>query len=242
MTRLLISVRDANEAEAAIAGGADLIDVKEPRRGSLGCAAPETLRGIRRAVAGRRPLSAALGELEDNISAPALRALGGYRYAKIGLASAATRENWREKWANAVKRMPPTVSPVAVVYADARRCDAPCATDVLAGAIELSCRAILVDTFIKDGRSLWDHWSPEEGQRFLESAARAGLLTVLAGSLDCEGASLAAQLGADVVAVRGCVCRNGRSGKVDCSLVAELASAVRKSTLTGGTTNFHRAI
>ena len=36
MTGLLVSVRDAAEAEAALRGGATLIDVKEPRHGSLG--------------------------------------------------------------------------------------------------------------------------------------------------------------------------------------------------------------
>ena len=35
---LLVSVRDAAEAELALAGGADVIDVKEPNRGSLGAA------------------------------------------------------------------------------------------------------------------------------------------------------------------------------------------------------------
>ena len=36
MTRLVISVRNVAEAIAAAAGGADLIDLKEPNRGALG--------------------------------------------------------------------------------------------------------------------------------------------------------------------------------------------------------------
>src|SRR5262249_6225382 len=36
MPRLLVSVRDVREAEAALAGGADLIDIKEPAHGPLG--------------------------------------------------------------------------------------------------------------------------------------------------------------------------------------------------------------
>ena len=35
---LLVSVRSADEAIAALAGGADVIDVKEPNRGALGAA------------------------------------------------------------------------------------------------------------------------------------------------------------------------------------------------------------
>lgn len=34
--RLLVSVRDAAEAEAAIRAGADLIDAKDPENGALG--------------------------------------------------------------------------------------------------------------------------------------------------------------------------------------------------------------
>ena len=44
--RLLVSVRDANEALMAVRGGADLVDVKEPDHGSLGRASIEDLRAI----------------------------------------------------------------------------------------------------------------------------------------------------------------------------------------------------
>ena len=39
--QLLVSVRSAEEARAALEGGAALIDVKEPSRGSLGSASVE---------------------------------------------------------------------------------------------------------------------------------------------------------------------------------------------------------
>src|SRR5439155_397097 len=42
--RLLVSVADAAEARAALGGGADIIDAKEPRHGALGVVAPEVLR------------------------------------------------------------------------------------------------------------------------------------------------------------------------------------------------------
>ncbi|RZK75548.1 MAG: hypothetical protein EOO66_33700, partial [Methylobacterium sp.] len=44
--RLLVSVRDAAEAEAAIRAGADLIDAKDPENGALGALPPETVRAI----------------------------------------------------------------------------------------------------------------------------------------------------------------------------------------------------
>ena len=58
---LLVSVRSADEARVALAGGADLIDVKEPR-GSLGRADVDVIESVITEVGGRVPISAALGE------------------------------------------------------------------------------------------------------------------------------------------------------------------------------------
>ena len=51
--RLLVSVRNADEAIAALAGGAHVIDVKEPERGSLGAADTSAIAEIVLAVNGR---------------------------------------------------------------------------------------------------------------------------------------------------------------------------------------------
>src|SRR4051794_20645147 len=84
---LLVSVRDAAEAAAALRGGADVIDVKEPRRGPLGRADDATVAAVVAAVAGRRPVSAALGELAD--AGAAAPAVPGLAFVKWGLAGAA---------------------------------------------------------------------------------------------------------------------------------------------------------
>ena len=41
--RLLVSVVSAEEARRAVAGGADIVDVKDPREGALGAPAPAVL-------------------------------------------------------------------------------------------------------------------------------------------------------------------------------------------------------
>ena len=53
---LLVSVRSASEASAAIAGGAHVIDAKDPSEGPLGAVTIDQLREIQGAIAGRRPL------------------------------------------------------------------------------------------------------------------------------------------------------------------------------------------
>ena len=70
MAQLLVSVRSVAEAESALLGGAGLIDMKEPSRGSLGRIGPEIMQDIVDFVAGRATLSAAMGELLENDERP----------------------------------------------------------------------------------------------------------------------------------------------------------------------------
>ena len=59
---LLVSVRSANEVAAALDGGGDLIDVKEPAKGPRAPAEAEVVAAVIDAVDGKVPVSAALGE------------------------------------------------------------------------------------------------------------------------------------------------------------------------------------
>src|SRR5437879_2488209 len=82
---LLVSVRSSEEAAAALAGGAHVIDIKEPAHGSLGRADDQTVSAVLACVAGRRPVSAALGELVDY---DGTRVVGyGWRVAGAGFAN-----------------------------------------------------------------------------------------------------------------------------------------------------------
>ena len=62
---LLVSVRSDGEAIEAIAGGATIIDVKEPLHGSLGCASPDVIARVAGVVGQDRPWTMACGELRD---------------------------------------------------------------------------------------------------------------------------------------------------------------------------------
>ena len=94
MTGLLISVRSADEARIALAGGADVIDVKEPSRGALGAATPFVWDEVREVVAGCRPVSVALGELLDDEIDELAAATAGCEFAKIGLAGCQGITGW----------------------------------------------------------------------------------------------------------------------------------------------------
>src|SRR6186997_956894 len=87
--RLLVSVSSAAEASAAVAGGANIIDAKNPLAGALGPVSLEVLREIYSAVGGTRPVTAALGDAIENTDLErdaCAFAAAGARYVKVGFA------------------------------------------------------------------------------------------------------------------------------------------------------------
>ncbi len=121
MTGLLVSVRDVAEADSALRGGADLIDIKEPSLGALGAAGLEVVSAVFDFVDGRVPVSAACGELLDEMAYPPGR-LPALSFAKIGLAGCSNEPAWESRLAAAWQQFSPTVGRVAVAYADWYQC------------------------------------------------------------------------------------------------------------------------
>ncbi len=220
---LLVSVRSEAEAEAALAGGAALIDVKEPDRGSLGRAEEGVIAAVVRTVAGRRPVSAALGELADAPEPPILP----LAFAKWGLAGWLRRSDWPHHLASAAQSLPPHCRPVAVAYADWHRAAAPCPADVCAFATHRKWGAFLLDTWQKDGTTLLDWLTLDELSELRGRCRNAGVPIALAGSLGAEQLRRLRPLQPDWFAVRGAVCRGGeRARAIDQDRVRRLVELV----------------
>ena len=66
---------------SAVDGGADVIDAKDPLNGALGAVSLGTLRQIHSVVAGRRVVTAALGDAGDEKSIEQL----AFEYARVGI-------------------------------------------------------------------------------------------------------------------------------------------------------------
>ena len=242
--QLLVSVRDAAEAAAALAGGADVVDVKEPARGALGAADPAVWAAVLRECAGRAAVSVALGEagpvldavppdawcgaapggVLDGFGAPPRVPLpAGVRWAKLGPAGLVADWNRAsDVWYARERFVPPPAAAgpfgwAAVAYADHAAADAPppgvvmtCETRDGTGA----GRVFLVDTFLKDGRGLFDHLGERGAAELCDRAKELGFAVALAGSLRLADVPRAVACGADVVAVRGAACDGGRVGRV----------------------------
>src|SRR5207248_565106 len=125
---------------------------------------------------------------------------------------------------------------VAVLYADWKTAGAPSPHQILRAAQAAGCTALLIDTQSKDGGSLTDFLAPPQLVKILGTARELGLQTVLAGSLTLQLACELLPLATDFVAVRGAVCRGGRTGRVDATLVTAFA----KMLLSSPRTTIHR--
>ena len=236
--RLLVSVRSAAEVAPAVAGGGEIIDAKEPSRGSLGPVSPGVLAAIDHALPGEVPLSVALG---DPTGAPtaaaavsaALQAVGarsGAVYVKLGLAAARSVPAARLLMEGAVAVAaagPARASVVAVAYADHEAAGAPAPAVVSRVAADTGAHGVLLDTWRKDGRDLFAHAGSGALLDWIEQSRRLGLVVALAGSLDLDGVRAAAQLPADVVGVRGAACMGGREGVI----VEQRVRALRRALM-----------
>lgn len=222
MTGLLVSVRDLGEAETSLAAGADLIDLKEPSAGSLGAVSPQTMQAVAQWLAGRRPLSVALGELDSlDPDVPAQIPVEA-AYAKLGLARCAGWPDWPVRWQATCRQMPLGVQPVAVVYADWITAASPEPREILAAAADRGAPVVLIDTFDKRSGNLFDVWPVDELKLFAAAVRKHGLKLVLGGSLNLPTIEKALELEPDYIAVRGAACRLDRNGRLDGELVARI--------------------
>jgi len=227
MSGLLISVRDADEAATALAGGADLLDVKEPSLGSLGAASPTIWREVLSVARHRVPTSVALGELLELREPLDIELLARFDYAKLGLAGCGRHSDWNIRWASVLDLLPPSVIPVAVIYADWQGCDAPAPQAILRQAAAARCGVVLFDTHTKTGADLFTHIPPAELGRLVTDIQADGLLVVLGGSLRGASIARARDLGPNYIAVRAAACRDTRTSAIDLERVQELSARIR---------------
>ncbi len=230
--KLLVSVVSATEAEAAVAGGADIVDVKDPREGALGAPAPQTLSDVVQAVGGAAPISVALGDLPDLPHTAALAARGaaltGATYVKVGLWGVREFDRGVAMMRAVADAVGDDVEVIAASYADARALDPPALGPAwLPQLVERTGIAgALVDTFVKDGRGLYAWLSEAELAALVTRTRAAGGSFAIAGQLRLGDLR---RVDADVVGVRSAVCVGGdRSAELDTDLVAAAAAELRE--------------
>ena len=214
---LLISPINHEEALESIKGGADIVDVKNPKEGSLGANFPWVIRDIREITPEDKLVSATLGDVPYKPGTVSLAAMGahvsGADYIKVGLYGTKDYDEAVEVMENVAKTIKDVDNDTIVVaagYADAHR----------VGAVD----PMEIPKVAKDGHTLFDYLSIEDLEKFVNEAHSYGLKTALAGSVKKEQLKPLNDIGCDVVGIRGAACVGGdrNTGKIHHSAVAEL--------------------
>ncbi len=232
--RLLASVTSEAEARLAAAHGADIVDCKNPAEGALGALPLEMVTAIRAALPASVPVSATIGDLapepEPVLEAARAMAATGADIVKIGFfpggdAHATVRHLGRH--------LASSTPLVAVLMADGEGAVDIALVSALGNA---GFAGVMLDTAMKDGRTLLHHRQPEELAAFLEAAAAAGLMAGLAGSLKLAQIPALLKFEPDVLGFRGALCRSSdRANALDADALSAVRRAIPRTEYLGAT-------
>ena len=233
--RLLVSPMNMEEAHAALAGGADILDVKNPKEGSLGANFPWVIRSVADLARGKVPVSATIGDMEFKPGTASLAALGaassGADYVKAGLLGVKTCDQAEEMLkaiVRAVKDLDPKKKVVASGYSDYLRVGSISPMLLPAAASEAGADVVMVDTAIKDGKPTFDFMGEKDLADFIELGHSNDLEVALAGSIGFPHLETLLRLQPDIIGVRGIVCGRDRRSAVKEELVVKVKSALER--------------
>jgi uncharacterized protein (UPF0264 family) len=229
MTLLLASVRSPAEAEIALAGGADFIDLKEPEAGALGRLPDGVVRACVAAVARRRTVSATIGDvaLDPQAVLRATRAMAanGLDIVKIGMFPGDTSGTIR-----ALAGTARDVRLVAVLFAD-RRPDLTLVDE----CADAGFHGVMLDTADKASGPLTRHLDPATLRHFVERARTRGMISGLAGSLRVADIAALAALGPDYLGFRSALTAGGRAAPLAPDAVAAVRAALDQTSRSSAT-------
>lgn len=235
--KLLISAVDEKEAREAIQGGAEIIDVKNPKEGALGASFPWVIRRIKEIAPETVEVSCTLGDVPNLPGATSLAALGaattGVNYIKAGLNGIKTEEDavfLMKNVARAARECNPSIKIVATGFADAQRVGSVNPMIVPEIVYKAEIDVAMIDTAVKDGSNLFNYLTSEKLRCFVKDAQERGLRVAFAGSLTKEDLPTIHALGADIVGFRGAACTGGdrTNGRINQMRVRELVEIKRR--------------
>lgn len=221
MTQMLASVTHPEEALLALAGGADIIDCKDPGNGALGALPADMVEAIIDAVAGRRPVSATVGDLpgRPELLGPAIRYMGatGVDLVKVGLFKTRGIESLLVALAPLARRH----ALVAVLFADCRP-----QLKVIPDLARAGFEGVMLDTADKRSEGLLESAGRGLLEAFVAAARRADLRCGLAGGISADAIVELLPLGVDYLGFRGALCEGGRTTRLSGAAVERVRSRI----------------
>ncbi|MGH6862639.1 MAG: (5-formylfuran-3-yl)methyl phosphate synthase, partial [Phyllobacterium sp.] len=226
MTQMLASVRNRQEAEIVFDNGADIIDLKDPASGAMGAVKPDKLLEVIEFVAGRKPVSAACGDLamEPELVRKKVEefASTGVDFVKIGLFPS----HHLAGCLDALKPLAQHGKLIAVLFADYRDSYDRALQEELAAA---GFHGAMLDTADKSAGRLLDHMTPDQVGKFVRDGQSHGLVTGVAGSLEAPDIPRLLSYSPDVIGFRGALCAGlDRNARIDGQATAKIRALIPK--------------
>ena len=238
--KLLISPKNIKEARLTVDGKADYIDCKNPKEGSLGANFPWIIKGMKELIPKKsnQLLSATIGDFPYLPGSASLAALGaavsGADIIKVGLKGPNDEREGVDMMKNvvkAVKSYNENILIVAAGYADQKRIHfSPEFLTIPPIASKSGADIAMLDTYIKDGKGLFDYLDKEQLLEFKEKAHNLGLKVALAGNLLLKDINKIRNIAPDIIGVRSVVCENydRDNGSIKKNLINELRKELLK--------------
>jgi uncharacterized protein (UPF0264 family) len=226
MSGFLASVASLEEMEMARAGGADIVDLKNPAKGALGAWEPGQLAAAvarwRRWPGPRPLLSATIGDQPMRpatlVAAAEEVAACGAPLVKLGMFPGGDTAGCLA----ALRPLARRTQLIAVFFGDQ---EPP--FDLLSAVAAAGFYGAMIDTADKAAGGLRLHLNPAELADFVRRARALGMVVGLAGSLKLEDVAPLAALEPDYLGFRGALCAGGRAGRLDAGALAQVAGAVK---------------
>lgn len=225
MSKWLASVQSLEEAETLLPVLPDILDMKNPSQGALGALSVAIVSEIVTMINGRCLTSATIGDLpmQAALIQPAMinMATSGVDYVKIGLFADENLQHCILELADTIKKLSTPV--IAVMFADSPP-DEECLHLLKASGFY----GVMVDTAIKNGQHLLEHWDLVKLEQFVSSAKKQNLLCGLAGALRLEDITVLRPLAADYLGFRSALCiQRQRTAGLQIGLAKQLQQAIK---------------
>ncbi len=215
---LLISPRTIEEAKIVVNQNVDFIDCKNPEEGSLGANFPWVIREMKNLIPpeSSQLLSATIGDFPNLPGSASLAALGaavsGADLVKVGLMGPRNiKEGIRlmKKVVKAVKGYNEKILVVVAGYADqVRMSSSPNFMSIPSIAAKSGSDIAMLDTFIKDGKGLFDFLNDDQLIEFTNKAKDYDLKVALAGNIMKRNIINLKRISPDIIGVRSVVCED----------------------------------
>ena len=233
--KLLVSPKTLEEAKVVVKHeGVDFIDCKNPSEGSLGANFPWIIKQMKDLIQFNvsQLLSATIGDFPNLPGSASLAALGaavaGADIIKIGLKGPTTENECiflMNKVVKAVKDYNKNIKIVAAGYADKIRMESsPDFLSLPVIAAKSGADIVMLDTYIKDGKGLFDFLNIEQLKLFKDKAKEFNLEVALAGNLRKDSLPKIKEIWPDIIGVRSLVCEgyDRNNGMIKGHLIEEL--------------------